>query len=445
VVVVIFIGKHLLTKEGGVEDSSFVFKQDEVVLSDNELAALREQFKAALTQYEVNIQPSINEIMLSDFEPQRASELTLLKDQGVTAFAQGGFTQAKTLLTSLDEKSKQLIDEWKAQIVKHVENGQAYFDEDQIPQAQLSVNKALALSSTNMQALELQNRIDAHGEVSILMDDLNIAITENNWPKQVEVITGIIELDPERTELQDDLAKAKLSLQQQQLASYLQQADAALIAGQLSRAESFVNKAKTIKSNSKGAQALSARINQVRAQQGLAGTKASLKAAANIDDWEKVNSLSSSTLIRYPNDAEVKQFQTQSKQVLSAKQSLSIFAARPERLSDDNIRAAASNAIQGAFAASMASPSLQKQIEQVANAIDQYNNPVEVNVISDGKTYITVLGVGHVGEHKDKVISLTPGNYVLHGKREGFRNKRLEFIVKANTPISLTLICDERI
>jgi ABC-type phosphate/phosphonate transport system ATPase subunit len=68
-----------------------------------------------------------------------------------------------------------------------------------------------------------------------------------------------------------------------------------------------------------------------------------------------------------------------------------------------------------------------------------------VQVNSDGKTYIVVLGVGHVGEYKQKVISLKPGKYVLQGKREGYRNKRVEFTVKANTPISVSLVCDERI
>jgi hypothetical protein len=130
---------------------------------------------------------------------------------------------------------------------------------------------------------------------------------------------------------------------------------------------------------------------------------------------------------------------------LSAKKSLASFIARPARLADNNIREAATKAIQNAFAPSLLSPSLQQQIGQVASAIDNYSGPVDITIRSDGKTYLTVLGVGHVGEHKEKVISLTPGNYILQAKREGYRNKRLEFVVEANTPLVLQLICDDKI
>jgi hypothetical protein len=155
--------------------------------------------------------------------------------------------------------------------------------------------------------------------------------------------------------------------------------------------------------------------------------------------------LSNSALENYSLDQELSNFQSQAQQVLSAKKSLASFIARPARLADNNIREAATKAIQNAFAPSLLSPSLQQQIGQVASAIDNYSGPVDITIRSDGKTYLTVLGVGHVGEHKEKVISLTPGNYILQAKREGYRNKRLEFVVEANTPLVLQLICDDKI
>jgi hypothetical protein len=437
-------GNYLLTSSDPF-DVPMADKDTSVEMTDSEMAALREQFKQALAQYENNTQPSIDEIMLSDYQQERASELSLLKQQSLTAFARGSFLQAKQALEILNKKSNTLISDWSAQIDKHVAAGQEAFNSNQIPQAQLSVNKALALSSSNVAALELQNRLYAYDEVSKLMGDLNIALNENNWPKQVEVITDIIELDPNRTELTNDLEKAQNQYDQQQLSQFLAKADKALEAGQLDKAQDYVEQAKKVKPNSNGAKAISERINEARAKNSLADIKSTIQAAVEQDDWNAVNSLLLVNVKKYPNDSELKAFQAQAQQVLAAKNSLAVFTARPERLADDNIREAASKAVQSSFAASLLSVSLQKQIEQVANAIDQYNNPVEVQVISDGKTYLTVLGVGHVGQHKNKTISLTPGTYVLQAKREGYRNKRLEFTVKANTPVSLTLICDEPI
>jgi len=414
-------------------------------LSDSELASYRAQFKLALTQYENDVQPNIDKIMLSDWEASKVTELPLLKNRALTAFAEGAFLQAKQYFDTLYTKSNTLILEWQAQTEQHIEDAKSAFENDQIPQAQLNLNKALALMPTNSEAMELQSRLDAYSEVAILLRDLQVAKIENNLPKQISLLKDIIELDPQRSELNEDLDDIKVSYNQQTLASLLSSAESALAANQLSKAQQLVNEATAIKPSSKGAQSLNNRIAQVKAQQSLRSIKASLTRTAEQDNWEEVASISSSALQNYPTDAELKEFQSQAQQVISAKKSLAIFIARPGRLADDNIREAATKAIQSAFAPSLLSPSLQQQIEQAANMIDQYKSPVDVTVVSDGKTYIVVSGVGHVGEHREKVISLTPGNYVLQGKREGYRNKRLEFTVISNTPLVLTLICDEKI
>ena len=414
-------------------------------VSQAQNAKLRDAFKQALTQYETQIQPQIDQIALSGYESGQLSELSLLKEQSVTAFAQGSFTQAKQTLENLGEKANKLISAWQVQIQKFVDDGQQAFNNDDIVQAQLQVNKALALSPNNSKALDLQNRIDAYGEASKLVEELKRAMYENDWPKQVEVITDIIEIDPMRTEFADDLANAQAQYEKQQLADYLQQAQNALKANRLTEASQFVQRAKAIKPNSKGAAALNNQINQARSAQSLTAIIASVEIAVASDDWERVSSLSQSALQQYPNNTALQNFQSQAQQVLSAKKTLAGFIARPQRLADENIRLAATQALQSSFSASLLSPSLQQQMEVLAAGIDQYSEPVIVTIISDGKTYITVVGVGHVGEQKQKEISLTPGDYVLQGKRDGYRSKRMAFSVKANTPLSITLICDEPI
>lgn len=414
-------------------------------LSNEQIELYRDEFKAVLTRYEIEVQPKIDRILLSDWETAKVSELSFLKEQALTAFARGAFLQAKQHFENLYVNSNELITQWELQTTQHIEKATLAFNNDQLPQAQLNLNKALALMPTNLEALALQSRIDAYGEVAALLSDLEVAKIENNLPKQIGLLSDIIQLDPERDELNEDLANVKVSYNQQQLAELLESAESALKANQLSQAQKFVDAAKKIKPSSKGAQSLNTRIAQVRAQQSLSSIKVALEQAVKQDNWEEVLRLSNGALENYSLDQELSTFQSQAQQVLSAKKSLASFIARPARLADNNIREAATKAIQNAFAPSLLSPSLQQQIGQVASAIDNYSGPVDITIRSDGKTYLTVLGVGHVGEHKEKVISLTPGNYILQAKREGYRNKRLEFVVEANTPLMLQLICDEKI
>jgi hypothetical protein len=414
-------------------------------LSSTQIEAYREQFKDALTQYEISVQPNIDLILLTNWETTKVTELALLKERGLTAFAQGAFLQAKRHFETLYTQSNELIAKWELQTSQHIESARTAFSKDQIPQAQLSLNKALALMPTNLEALALQNRIDAYGEVEALLSDLKVAKIENNLPKQIDLLKNIIQLDPHRSELNQDLATVKISYNQQKLAALLEDAEKALLANQLGKAKQLVDAAKIIEPGSKGVQSLNSRIAQATAQQSLTSNKALIDEAVKQDNWEGVAQLSNAALQRFPADAQLKDYQSKAQQILSAKKSLAFFIARPERLADDNIREAATTAIQNAFAPSLMSPSLQQLIEQAANAVDKYKSPVDITIQSDGKTYIIVLGVGHVGEQKEKVISLTPGNYILQGKREGYRNKRLEFTVRGNTPLTLSIICDQKI
>lgn len=444
VILIVVAGYQFFTKADSISPES----TEQLVISElssAQIEAYREQFKKVLLQYETDVQPNIDKILLTDWETSRVTELALLKERGLTAFAQGAFLQAKQHFETLYAQSSELISEWQSQTTQHIESAKIAYGDDLIPQAQLRLNKALALMPSNLEALQLQSRIDAYGEVASLLSDLEVAKIENNLPKQIDLLSDIIQLDPQRQELNKDLAKVQVNYNKRKLAELLESAENALLANQLTKAQQLVNEAKTVNPDSKGAQSLNSRIAAMRTQQSLRSAKVSLEQATKQDNWEEVARLSQSTLKQYPADAQLKNYQSQAQQVMSAKKSLAIFIARPERLADDNIREAATNAVQNAFAPSLLSPSLQLQIEQAANAIDKYNSPVDITIKSDGKTYIIVIGIGHVGEHKEKVISLTAGTYVLQAKREGYKNKRLEFSVKANTPISLQLICDEKI
>jgi hypothetical protein len=319
------------------------------------------------------------------------------------------------------------------------------FTKGSIPQAQLALNKAKTVQINNKDVAALQARIYAFSEIEALLDDLKVAKVERNLPKQIEVLSDIIVLDPQRTTLNQDLHQAKSDYDAQQLADALDKAQQAFEAGQLTKAQDFVKQAQSIKASSKGAQALQAKIDAQRSRQSLAQVKQEIAVFANNDNWQAVASRVQSAKQSFGSNASLNDYQNKAQSVLSAKRSIAIFVSQPERLADQNIRDAAQNAIQQAIGASIHSPSLQADIMQIANTIDTYASPVDVTIESDGDSHILVIGVGHVGKHEQKVIQLTPGEYILEARREGYRNKRLEFSVEANTPITVTLAADQQL
>lgn len=414
-------------------------------LSVQEITAYRDAFKAALTDYELRLQATVSEMKVAAYAPASTAELSLLKETALTAFAQGAFNESKSALTELVSKTEQLIAQWERDFTQQLDEAQTYFEQENIPQAQLSLNKALAIMPNNLDGLALQSRIDAFSEIEFLLEDLKVAKIERNLPKQIDLLSDIIQLDPERNVLQTDLNDAKAEFTHKQLLSALSSAEKAIEANELPSAEQFIQAAKKIDASSEGAKALTARLTALRNAQSLSQILNNIETAAAQDNWALVDKLATTALNTYSTNQDLRVAQQQAQKIQQSSQQLQGYISRPERLSDNNIRDNAKQAMLDGFSLSLKSPALQAQIAALGDLLDSYDSPVEVTIESDNKTYIIVLGVGHVGQHLSKSINLTPGNYVLEGKREGYKNKRVPITVSANTPLVVTLVCDQTI
>ena len=65
---------------------------------------------------------------------------------------------------------------------------------------------------------------------------------------------------------------------------------------------------------------------------------------------------------------------------------------------------------------------------------------------SNTETEVILYKVGGLGKFDRKEIELKPGAYVAVGKRESYRDVRVEFTIVANkTPPPITVQCEEKI
>ncbi|MFT6896291.1 MAG: putative RNA binding protein with dsRBD fold (UPF0201 family) [Paraglaciecola sp.] len=414
-------------------------------LTEQQQAQFREQFKQALTEFEIELQPQLDKIALANWQVPRLAELANLKQNMLNKFAQGEFVEAKEAGENLLGQTRQLITEWQNQNQSYLDTARALFSEGNILQAQLSLNKALVLVPEHPQALSLQKRIQIFTLIDALQADLQVAKVERDLLKQIDILSKIASLDPTLSNYTEDLHAVQSAYQRQQLIQALADAEHALNSDKLATAQGYIEKALRLSPNSKGAELLAKKIAQAKTTQSLTGISRSLEKLVQADEWQLVLKSSAHALGKHPNDSTFKDYNTKANKVLAAQQSLNIFIAQPARLAEEHIRDAAKKRLQQAVAASLWSNNLQQQIAQVAKTIDQYSKPVDVTVKSDGLTFLTVVGVGQVGAVVEKVIQLTQGKYVLQGRRLGYRNKRMEFVVAAQQTQILELICDEAI
>jgi hypothetical protein len=71
---------------------------------------------------------------------------------------------------------------------------------------------------------------------------------------------------------------------------------------------------------------------------------------------------------------------------------------------------------------------------------------VRVAITSDNSTRVSVTQVGELGVFQARELSLPPGKYTFIGRRDGFRDVRLELSLAPGQRVTaLSVQCTERI
>ncbi|HEY7819874.1 MAG TPA: hypothetical protein VIG29_16755 [Vicinamibacteria bacterium] len=121
--------------------------------------------------------------------------------------------------------------------------------------------------------------------------------------------------------------------------------------------------------------------------------------------------------------------------------------AHPERLSDNRALEEARRLLDEARAAEGEGPKRREAVERLEALVSSYSRPVEVRLLSDQLTEVTLHRVGPLGKFEQKVLELRPGRYVAVGSRPGFRDVRVEFQVEpGGMPVApIPVRCSEAI
>ena len=103
--------------------------------------------------------------------------------------------------------------------------------------------------------------------------------------------------------------------------------------------------------------------------------------------------------------------------------------ARPERLFDAGVYNEVAGFRDRIQALSEPGPVLARQLAGLNRILALADTPVTVELRSDNLTLVTVYKVGELGYFTSKTLSLRPGNYMAVGRRDGYRDVRVEFFV----------------
>ncbi|RLE27152.1 MAG: hypothetical protein DRJ65_03710 [Acidobacteria bacterium] len=118
--------------------------------------------------------------------------------------------------------------------------------------------------------------------------------------------------------------------------------------------------------------------------------------------------------------------------------------AHPGRLSETAVLNDARSLVATAENVIAKGPRLQEQVHRLDDLVQRMSTPMQVELLSDGQTEVTIYRVGRLGRFEHRVVEILPGSYTVVGARSGFRDVRLTLEVRVGErPAPLAVRCEE--
>lgn len=427
---------------------------DQTLLAGKSDDELRQAFKALIQTYQAVHQPSLDQIKQGTWQSEQIIAIENNHQQSLALFAQGEYRQAIPVATRVNQEAQSATEAWQQAFDKALNGAQQAFAARKANEAELLVSEALAIIPDDPQALKLQQRLTVLAEVNQLLEDYQIAKTENNLMKQVELLERVLALDPERQALAEDLALVKETLRQQKLSEIVEQGLAAVSNGQLASAQQSLKRAKAIAISKEETTYLSQQVAILTIQTQQANGHLAIAKLIEQDNWAQVVPKAQAFVKQFETQAdakpsltrEVKTWLTTAQQLVQVNRQVKGLLAKPQRLQDDGVRAHAKGIIEAHGVETLQSLKFTEDMLALEQLVNDLEIEVNVAIESDGETYIVLLGRGNIGKTTGRSIALRPGQYIFEGRRQGYRNVRVSLEVAAGKdPLSIKVVCNERI
>lgn len=242
------------------------------------------------------------------------------------------------------------------------------------------------------------------------------------------------------------LGRVQARVSSDEFEQHLARGAAALREGKLVEAESAYASAAAMHADEPRVLDGKARIAEVQRNQRNADDLARGAGLENSEQWTEAIAHYQSVLARDASLLFAQDGLGRSTRRAALDAELADYLARPDRLSAAAVRNAAERALARSDAANPQSRRLVSQTTQLRAALQALGVPVRVAISSDNSTEISLSPVGQLGAFRLRELDLAPGRYTVIGRRDGFRDVRVELnIVPGQQDATLSVQCTERI
>jgi len=406
----------------------------------------RSRLQQLLSETNNQVNALVTDPLLNAWQQATVFQLQTDMQQAYQWYGQQKYAETAALLPVIQQQAQAHIDAFHAAYQQAHSAAMQAFEQADLAQVTIHNNRTLAIHPQYPPAVQLQQRLAVAADVQVLWEQVRVAELENNTAKQQTLLTQISQLDAADIRAQARLASLKGASQQQAFQRALTQAITAIENQRYADARQALTVAKGIAPNRPELQEIQQQLARAEQQEGVQSALEQINVFRAADEWPTVLLLANKALSVAPDHPELQQVRQVAEQIVAVSEKLARFLRQPERLTDNNIQQLAAQAITEADALNPYSAKLATLQTQLHAQLTIKQQPVAVRITSDNRTTIRVLGVGNVGEVKEKTLQLAPGTYQFEGVCKGYRTEIVTVAVHAdNAPIDVAVQCKVRI
>jgi len=364
--------------------------------------------------------------------------------EGETAYREQRFPAA---LRAYDTASRQLRDIEKLipeTVATYVDEGErAVLSQDSVG-AQRAFERALALAPDDKRAQTGLARAQSLDRVIALIAEAKGYERVGDSDRARSAYREALNLDPAASEAAQALERMDLARSEQEYAQAMSAGYKALEAQQFDAAKTSFERASRLRPAATEARNA---LQQTALRASAARLEQALQAAANHERAERWNEAAGQYRAALAIDkgldvanSGLQRASTRAALDLELEKTL----AQAARLGEDATYRQAQTVLDRARGVTAPGPRLQKQVAALAAAITHARTPVTVVLNSDGLTTVSIQRIGNYAPFAQQQLTLLAGRYTAIGKRDGYRDVRVEFAVDpAAPPPPITVRCTE--
>ena len=364
--------------------------------------------------------------------------------EGDLSYRNRQFSEAQQSYAEALQKLSYLEQQLEPLIASNLASANTALENDDAENALNSFALVLAIDSNNRNAIEGKARAEKLNQVLALIEEAKIHQQSGELQRAQQTYQEALALDSKHSGARLGLAKVNQTIATHAFNEAMSRGYSALENGNYSSAKTAFVRALEIRPDDSAAKAALEQTSNQSTQQQVRSLLDQASEYENREQWQRATETYQQLLTIDNSLVSAKVGQLRSNTRAGLDSQIQKILDDPMRLATEKVYQHGRQLLLDARGINNPGPRLQQQITALDEVLTAARSAVTVTFLSDGKTSVTLLKKGSLGQFSSKQLSLTPGNYVATGRRSGYRDERIAFqVTNAGLPSPISIVCRE--